>query len=465
MTIVTRFAPSPSGYLHIGGARTALFNWLFARHHKGKFLLRIEDTDRARSTPEAIDAILKGMDWLGLDYDEEPRYQSSHAERHRMVVQELLNKGMAYKCYTSADELAQMRAAAEAEGKAFRYDRRWRDKDANDAPKDAVYVVRIKAPLEGEMLIKDLIQGEVRVPCSELDDMILLRADGTPTYMLAVVVDDHDQQVSHVIRGDDHLNNAFRQTVIYEAMGWTTPCFAHIPLIHGQDGKKLSKRQGALGIDWYHTQGYLPEAMRNYLLRLGWAHGDDEIIPTQKAIEWFDLSHIGKGAARFDMEKLNHINAHYLKECEDVWLTTQLMTQLEAKEITPSDLQKAWIAQGMKDLKQRVKILSELVEVSSFYYNPLPLSLDEKAKKALSGDGLLVLSGLKELISVQEIWEEEALKDSFKAFAKEKNLKTGQVFQPLRAALTGSMASPGVVEVLLVIGPKEAMRRIDSCLD
>ncbi len=464
MTIVTRFAPSPTGFLHIGGARTALFNWLLARHHQGRFLLRIEDTDRARSTQDAIDAIVHGMAWMGLDHDGDIVFQSQNLARHQEVAAQLLAEGKAYKCFTTQEELAALRANAEANKQNFKFQSPWRDRDPSQAPADAPYVVRIKAPLAGDMTIDDQVQGSVTKPADDLDDLVMLRADGTPTYMLAVVVDDHDMGVTHVIRGDDHLNNAFRQKVIFDAMGWDFPVQAHIPLIHGQDGAKMSKRHGALGVEWYEEAGFLPEAMRNYLLRLGWSHGDEEIIPTDKAIEWFDLDAVGKSPSRFDLEKLKFVNAHYMKTAEPAALLTLLWHRLAADGIEPSAEQKGWIEQGLASLVERSKTLPDLVEQAGIYYRPLPLPLDPKAEKALDEDGLALLVAAKEFAQGLSDWQEEAVTSSLKQFAAQRDLKIGKVFQPLRAALTGSMASPGVSEVMAVLGKEETIRRIESRL-
>ncbi len=464
MTIVTRFAPSPTGFLHIGGARTALFNWLLARHHQGRFLLRIEDTDRARSTQAAIDAIIHGMRWMGLEHDGDIVFQSQNLERHQAVAHELLAQGKAYKCYTSQEELAALRADAEAKKQGFKFQSPWRDRDPSEAPAGSPYVVRIKAPQTGEMTINDQVQGAVTKPADDLDDLVMLRADGTPTYMLAVVVDDHDMGVTHVIRGDDHLNNAFRQKVIFDALGWAFPVQAHIPLIHGPDGAKLSKRHGALGVEWYEEAGFLPEAMRNYLLRLGWSHGDEEIIPTDKAIEWFELDAVGKSPSRFDIEKLKHVNAHYMKTAEPEALLALLWPRLADQGIDPSPEQRAWITAGLASLVERSKTLPELVEQAGIYCRPLPLPLDDKAAKALDEDGLALLVAVKEFAQDLPDWQEEALTSALKQFAAQRDLKIGKVFQPLRAALTGTMSSPGVSEVMAVLGKQETLRRIESRL-
>jgi glutamyl-tRNA synthetase len=460
-SIVTRFAPSPTGFLHIGGARTALFNWLYARHHGGRFRLRIEDTDRKRSTPEAIQAILVGLEWLGLDWDGEVVYQSERAGRHAESARALLADGKAYHCYCTPEELAEMRAEARAQGRAKLYDGRWRDRDPAEAPSGAQPVVRLKAPQDGETVIDDLVQGPVTVANAQLDDMVLLRADGTPTYMLSVVVDDHDMEVSHVIRGDDHLTNAFRQSQLYQALGWTPPAFAHIPLIHGADGAKLSKRHGALGVEAYRDLGYLPEALRNYLLRLGWSHGDDEIISTEQAIDWFDLDAVGRGAARFDFAKLESVNGHYLRKAEDARLLDLIRPRLEARSGQRLDgAARDRLARGMAGLKARAKTLEELAENAAFYVAERPLPLTPKAAKLLADEAPDVLGRLLERLQDQADWSEAALEARVRDFAEAEGLKLGQVAQPLRAALTGSGASPGIFEVMTVLGRAESLARI-----
>ena len=462
MTVVTRFAPSPTGYLHIGGARTALFNWLFAKHHGGKYLLRIEDTDRARSTEPAIAAILDGLSWLGLPWDGEVTYQFSRAARHAEVAHEMLAKGHAYHCYASPQELDEMRAAQKAAGKPMRYDGRWRDRDPKEAPADVKPVVRLKAPQSGQTIIKDAVQGEVTVENAQLDDMILLRADGTPTYMLAVVVDDHDMSVTHVIRGDDHLNNAFRQIQIIRAMGWPEPVYAHIPLIHGPDGAKLSKRHGALGVDAYRDMGFLPAALRNYLLRLGWGHGDDEIISTAQAIEWFDLDGVGRSASRFDMAKLTNLNAHYLRETPDAELLPLVLPRIEEKLGTVDAAGRERIVRGLSGVKQRARTLIELADSLAFYARAgAPPIADDKARALLTPDARAVMAKLAPALESQASdWSEKALEEAVREFAEANGLKLGQVAQPLRVALTGSTASPGIFEVLAVLGPAESKVRL-----
>jgi glutamyl-tRNA synthetase len=461
MTVVTRFAPSPTGFLHIGGARTALFNWLFARHNGGTFRLRIEDTDRKRSTQEAIDAILDGLRWLGLDWDDDTVFQSARAERHAAVARELLERGHAYRCYCTPEELEAMRQAARAAGQPMRYDGRWRDRDPSEAPADVAPAIRLKAPQEGETMIADQVQGEVRIANAQLDDMILLRADGTPTYMLSVVVDDHDMAISHVIRGDDHLTNAFRQTQLYRALGWEVPEFAHIPLIHGPDGAKLSKRHGALAIGAYRDMGYLPEAMRNYLLRLGWGHGDDEIISTDQAISWFDLDAVGRSPARLDLAKLENLNAHYLREADDRRLAELVIGRLdEATRGALDPAARARLARAMPELKPRAKTLLELAENAEYLFATVPLAMTEKADRLLTGEARAMLGRLIPRLEAVEPWATATLETTVRAAAETEGLKLGAVAQPLRAALTGKTTSPGIFDVLDVLGKKEALSRI-----
>jgi len=461
LTVVTRFAPSPTGFLHIGGARTALFNFLYARHHGGRYLLRIEDTDRKRSTPEAIAAILDGLDWLGLSPDEPPVYQSTRAERHAAVARDLLEQGRAYRCYCTPEELAEMRETARAEGRSMRYDGRWRDRDPADAPAGVSPVVRFRAPAEGETVIADAVQGEVRVANEQLDDMVLLRADGTPTYMLSVVVDDHDMGITHAIRGDDHLTNAFRQTQLFRALDWNAPAYAHIPLIHGADGAKLSKRHGALGVEAYREMGYLPEAVLNYLLRLGWSHGDEEIIPLDKAIEWFDLDAVGRGAARFDFDKLGATNAHYLRESTDARLAELARPGIEQRLGGPLDETRlARLAPAMATLKPRAKTILELVEKSLFYVENRPLQLDAKAAQALEDEARRRLVRLAGRLQALASWDEAAIEQAVRDFVAAEGAKLGDVAQPLRAALTGSTVSPGIFEVCAVLGRDETLGRL-----
>jgi glutamyl-tRNA synthetase len=457
-TVVTRFAPSPTGFLHIGGARTALFNWLFARHHGGKFLLRIEDTDKARSTQPAIEAILDGMRWLDLDWDGHEYYQSQFWARHAEVAHELLARGAAYRCYMTPEELAAEREKAQAERRPFRINSQWRD--CADAPSsDAPFVVRLKAPREGQSVIEDRVQGRVVVQNSELDDFILLRSDGTPTYMLAVVVDDHDMGVTHVIRGDDHLNNAFRQRAIIQSMNWPEPIYAHVPLIHGSDGAKLSKRHGALGVDAYRDElGILPEALSNYLLRLGWGHGDDEIISRAQATEWFDLDHVGKSPSRFDTKKLESLNGHYIRHADDARLADLVAARRGGME--GDDL--ALLERAMPELKARAKDLNELAAAADFLFVSRPLEL-EPAAAALLADGArqnlarahAALEGLSE-------WTHDSTEDAIKSVAGEAGLKLGKLAQPLRAALTGRTTSPGIFDVLVLLGQGESLARIQD---
>jgi glutamyl-tRNA synthetase len=463
MTVVTRFAPSPTGYLHIGGARTALFNWLYARHHGGTFLLRVEDTDRKRSTEEAKAAILDGLTWLGLDWDGDVVYQSTRAARHAEVAHAMLAAGNAYKCYCTPEELAEMREAAKREGRRALYDGRWRDRDPAEAPAGVDPVIRLKAPRKGDTVIDDAVQGEVRVENAQLDDMVLLRADGTPTYMLAVVVDDHDMGITHVIRGDDHLNNAFRQAQIYGAMGWAAPQFAHIPLIHGADGAKLSKRHGALGVGEYREMGILPEAMRNYLLRLGWSHGDDEIIPTAQAVAWFDLDGVGRSPARFDMARLTNLNAHYLREMDDAALAQAILPRLEAHLGHAVDTAaRGRLAAGMPGLKPRAETLYDLAAAALFYVREAPLPMEDKAAKLLDADGKAVIArALPHLEGLAE-WDEARIETALRGFVENADppLKFGQLAQPMRAALTGSTTSPGLFEVLAALGKEESLDRL-----
>ena len=457
MNVVTRFAPSPTGLLHIGGARTALFNWLFARRHGGRFLLRIEDTDRRRSTEEAVAAILDGLAWLGLDPDEPPSYQFAQRARHAEVAEAMLAAGTAYRCYATPEELQAMREAAAARGERFRYNGLWRDRDPAESSGDAPFAIRLKAPREGETAIRDLVQGEVRVANAELDDMVLLRADGTPTYMLSVVVDDHDMGVTDVIRGDDHLNNAFRQAQVFAAMGWPLPAFAHIPLIHGPDGAKLSKRHGALGVDAYREMGLLPEAVRNYLLRLGWSHGDAEIVSTEEAVSWFGLEAVGRSPARFDREKLDSVNAHYLRAADE----DRLLELLEAFLAAPPDeAGRARLRAGLGALLPRAKTLVELAEAGAFYTASRPLEPDAKAARLLADEAARTLLARYAAALEGAEWTEAALETATRAFAEIEGLGLGRVAQPARAALTGRTASPGLFEVLAALGRDEALGRL-----
>ncbi|MCW2248772.1 glutamyl-tRNA synthetase [Azospirillum fermentarium] len=461
MTVVTRFAPSPTGFLHIGGARTALFNWLYARHHGGTFLLRIEDTDRARSTQAAVDAILDGLSWLGLMGDNEPVSQFDRKDRHAEVARQLLAEGKAYHCYASPEELDAMRAAQKAAGQPVRYDGRWRDRPASDAPEGVKPVIRLKAPQTGETVLKDEVQGTVTVQNSQLDDLILLRADGTPTYLLAVVVDDHDMGVTHVIRGDDHLTNTFRQIQIFNAMGWDLPSFSHIPLIHGPDGAKLSKRHGALGVDAYRDMGYLPEAIRNYLLRLGWGHGDDEIISTEQAIAWFGLEGIGRSPSRFDFAKLENLNAHYMRQADDGRLVALIAPRLEsARGSALTEAETALLTRAMPGLKARARTVVDLAASAAFYIAPRPLALDDKARGQLNADARALLGELAALFAAESVWTAAALEARVRAFAEAKGEKLGKVAQPLRAALSGSTVSPPIFEVAELLGRDETLGRM-----
>jgi glutamyl-tRNA synthetase len=467
-TVVTRFAPSPTGFLHIGGARTALFNWLYARGRGGKMLLRIEDTDRERSTDAAITAILDGLTWLGLDWDGETVYQFSRAQRHREVVEELLAAGHAYRCYASPEELSEMREKARREGRAKLYDGRWRDRDPSEAPLGMKPAIRLKAPLTGETVIEDQVQGRVAWQNENLDDLVLLRSDGTPTYMLAVVVDDHDMAVTHIIRGDDHLTNAARQTQIYHALGWNVPIMAHIPLIHGPDGSKLSKRHGALGVDAYRAMGYLPAAMRNYLVRLGWAHGDQEIFSTEEMIAAFDLPQIGRSPARFDFAKLESLNGHYMRQTADADLLAEIERVLPhiaggpelAAKLTP-ELRKKLIT-AMPGLKERAKTLVELVDGARFIVADRPLPLDEKASALLTAEARKLLGEVAAELKAVDPWIAETTEQAVRSFAERQGVKLGNVAQPLRAALTGRTTSPPIFDVLAVLGKDESLGRLQD---
>jgi glutamyl-tRNA synthetase len=465
--VVTRFAPSPTGFLHIGGARTALFNWLYAHHTGGKFLLRIEDTDRARSTQAAIDAIIDGLKWLELDWEGEPWRQFSMAERHKQVAHQLLEEGKAYRCYSTPEELAAMRERAMKEGRAPGYDGTWRNCGPKDWPKDAPYAVRLRAPREGETAVEDRVTWQNK----DLDDMVLLRSDGTPTYMLAVVVDDHDMGITHIIRGDDHLTNAARQTQIYNAMRWSVPSFSHIPLIHGPDGAKLSKRHGALGVEAYRAMGYLPAAMRNYLARLGWSHGDDEIFSTEQAIEWFDLDAIGRSPSRFDFAKLENLNGHYIRNTPDAELVAQIRNiapEVEGtKDFADRIDEDGWrkLEQAMPGLKERARTLVELLLSACYLFVLRPLDLDEKAAKLLEGDARKHLAALHERFAKLDAWEPPALEAATRTYAEEAGVKLGGVAQPLRAALTGRTTSPPIFDVLSVLGRDESLARIADQAD
>ena len=464
--VVTRFAPSPTGFLHIGGGRTALFNWLYARRFGGKMLLRIEDTDRQRSTEAAIDAIFDGLRWLGLDWDGDAVHQFARSARHREVAEQMLAAGTAYRCYASQEELQAMREEARSAGRSKLYDGRWRDRDPSEAPAGVAPVIRLKAPLTGETVVDDQVQGRVTWQNEHLDDLVLLRSDGTPTYMLAVVVDDHDMGVTHIIRGDDHLTNAARQKQIYDALGWDVPVMAHIPLIHGPDGSKLSKRHGALGVDAYRAMGYLPAAMRNYLVRLGWSHGDQEIFSTDEMIAAFDLPQIGRGAARFDFAKLESLNGHYIRQSSD----SDLMAALEqllphiadgaalSARLTPE--MRAKFMAAMPGLKDRAKTLLDLINGASFLFAERPIAVDEKARALLTPEARKILGDLRTVLADLPEWTADALEAAVRAYAEQGNLKLGNVAQPLRAALTGRSTSPGIFDVLVVLGREESVGRL-----
>jgi glutamyl-tRNA synthetase len=465
-SIVTRFAPSPTGFLHIGGARTALFNWLYARGRGGKMLLRIEDTDRERSTEPAIAAILDGLKWLGLDWDGDVVYQFQRAARHREVAEQLLAEGKAYRCYATQDELKAMREKARAEGRTRLYDGLWRDRDPSQAPAEVKPTIRLKAPQTGETVIEDQVQGRVVWQNESLDDLVLLRGDGNPTYMLAVVVDDHDMGVTHVIRGDDHLINAARQKQIYDALGWELPSMSHIPLIHGPDGSKLSKRHGALGVEAYRAMGYVPAALRNYLVRLGWSHGDQEIFSTQEMIDAFDLPAIGRSAARFDFAKLENLNGHYIRHADDQSLVSMFEDLLsyvpDGSEIKAklNDTTRAQLLRAMPDLKQRAKTLVELIDSSYFIFADRPLAIEPKAATLLTPETRELIGRLRSALEAVSPWTAETTEAATRAFADANNLKLGAVAQPLRVALTGRTTSPGIFDVLAVLGRQECLARL-----
>ena len=460
--VVTRFAPSPTGFLHIGGARTALFNWLFTRHHGGEFRIRVEDTDRKRSTPEAVEAIFDGLNWLGLNADNDVVFQYENRERHAEVAHQLLKEGKAYKCYCSKEELAEMREKAKAEGRSLGYDGRWRERNPSEAPEGIDPVIRFKAPKDGEIVIKDHVQGDVTTQNEQLDDMILLRADGTPTYMLSVVVDDYDMGVTHVIRGDDHLTNAARQAQLINAIGWPLPEYAHIPLIHGADGAKLSKRHGALGVDAYRDMGYLPDALKNYLLRLGWAHGDEEVISETQAIEWFDLDGVGRSPSRFDFTKLENLNGIYMREtASDGSLAIGCLPFLEVKlDKSLSEQEIGVLKNAIGELKNREKNLIDLADSAKFLFVKRPLDVIPKAAKALNDDSKVILKKIHDDLNTLESWNRDALQTAIEEFVEREEVGFGKVAQPLRAALTGSNVSPGISEVLDWLGKDESLFRI-----
>jgi glutamyl-tRNA synthetase len=470
-TIVTRFAPSPTGFLHIGGARTALFNWLYAQHNGGRMLLRIEDTDRERSTQAAIAAILDGLKWLGLVWDGDAVFQFARAARHAEAALSLVAAGNAYPCYASKEELDEMRETAKREGRPMRYDGRWRDRDPKEAPPGVKPVIRLKAPSEGETVVEDMVQGPVTWQNKDLDDLVLLRSDGTPTYMLAVVVDDHDMGVTHVIRGDDHLTNAARQTQIYRAFRWEVPNMAHIPLIHGPDGAKLSKRHGALGVDAYRSLGYLPAALRNYLVRLGWSHGDQEVFSTQEMIDAFDLQAVGRSPARFDFAKLENLNGLYIRETPDrelVKAVEDILPEVGSARGAPSALDdnaRSRLVAAMPGLKERAKTLVELIDGAYYLYAARPLALDDKARALLTPAAIETLAKIgTELESIRQDWAAAHLEAAVRGFAEREGMKLGQVAQPLRAALTGRATSPGLFDVMVVLGRDECLARIKDAL-
>ncbi len=463
MTVVTRFAPSPTGYLHIGGARTALFNWLYARHFGGKFLLRIEDTDRARSTDEATAAIYDGLSWLGLNWDGDAVSQFSRRERHAEVARSLLASGQAYYCYATPDELEAMRAEQRATGRPLRYDGRWRDRDPAGAPEGILPTIRLRAPQIGETVVEDRVQGTVTVANDQMDDMVMLRGDGTPTYMLSVVVDDHDYGITNIIRGDDHLTNTFRQIQLYRAMGWDTPIFAHIPLIHGPDGKKLSKRHGAQAVHEWRDMGYLPETMRNYLLRLGWGHGDDEIISTEQAIAWFDLDGIGRSPSRLDFGKLDNLNGHYIREADDGRLAELITPPIETVLGRPLNAtQKSRLAAGMAGLKARAKTVNDLAAAARLYAEDRPISPDAKAAVILTPAALELLRAWADCVSQAPDFNAATLEQAARSLTEGRGVKLGELAQPLRAALTGSTISPPIFEVASIFGKDEVIARLND---
>ena len=464
--VVTRFAPSPTGFLHIGGARTAIFNWLYARHTGGKFLLRIEDTDVARSTQEAKDAIISGLKWLGLNWDEDVVYQTEGAERHAEVAFQLLDTGHAYRCYATPAELEAMRAEQREKRLPLRYDGRWRDRDPSEAPAGVPHVVRFRAPQTGSVTIHDRVQGEVTVNNSELDDFILLRSDGSPTYMLSVIVDDHDMGVTHLIRGDDHLNNAFRQLALIRAMDWEQPVYAHVPLIHGPDGAKLSKRHGALGVEAYRDDfGYLPEALSNYLTRLGWGHGDDEIFSRDQAVAWFDINQVGRAPARMDFKKLENINGQYIRDADDARLAAISRPILEVQlGHAISDEALSLLVEAMPFIKVRAKSTRQLAEGALFLFEARPLALDEAAKALLDSNSASLLESVSNAMKGSVEWDATVLENAVRRVAEDAGLGLGKVAQPLRAALTGRTTSPGIFDVLMLLGRKESLARIDDVL-
>lgn len=463
--VICRFAPSPTGFLHIGGARTALFNWAYARGRGGALVLRIEDTDRARSSEAAVAAILDGLTWLGLDWDGDPVSQYSRADRHRDVVETLLESGRAYRCYMTPQELSEAREAAQKAGTAFRYDGRWRDRNPAEAPPGVDPVIRLKVPLDGETVVEDRVQGRVVVPNKTLDDFVILRSDGSPVYLLSVVVDDHDMGITHVIRGDDHLTNAAKQSLLFQALGWPVPIMAHIPLIHGPDGAKLSKRHGALGIEAYRDMGYLPGALRNYLARLGWSHGDDEIFSTEDLIAWFDLDGIGKAPARIDFKKMENLNAHYLRETDDEWLADALGQWIVPDAERPAfDTYRDRIVAALPLLKARAKTLVDLYESAGFLVAERPIALTEKAAGVLDADGRRILGDLRSDLAALPDWERDAIEQAVTGIVERANAKFGKIAQPVRAALTGSTASPSIIDILTILGRDESIGRLEDCV-
>lgn len=453
MSVVTRFAPSPTGYLHIGGARTALFNWLLARHFDGKFLLRIEDTDRERSTQDAVNAIFRSLNWLGLNWDGDAVFQSSRADRHVALAKKLVEEKKAYFCYCTSEELEEMRESAKKQGLSPKYNGLWRNRDPDTAPNDVNPVIRLKAPLEGDTVVNDIVQGTVTVANKQLDDMVLVRSDGTPTFMLSVVVDDHDMGITHVIRGDDHLTNTFRQVQIYRAFGWEIPQFGHIPLIHGADGAKLSKRHGALGVESYKEMGFLPEAVCNCLLRLGWSHGNDEIISMEQAIGWFSTDNLGKSASRLDFSKLENLNSHYMKISDNERLLEILL------EIIGGVSEEKWnrLYIGMNGLKQRSKTMLELRDIASVYIDDhVPFRVDD-----ISAD---VLRRCMQVLMNINDWTEESLEKELRKVSSESEISFGKVAQPLRSVLTSRKITPSIFEMLVAFGKEESIKRISSSL-
>jgi glutamyl-tRNA synthetase len=462
-SVVTRFAPSPTGFLHIGGARTALFNWLHARHHGGRFLLRIEDTDRARSTPEATEAIFAGLRWLGLDWDGDAVSQFSRIDRHAEVARDMVAAGAAYRCYATSEETEAFRAQARAAGQPPLFRSPWRDADAPTAP-DAPYAIRLKAPRDGETVVDDLVQGRIAWRNETLDDLVLLRSDGTPTYMLAVVVDDHDMGITHVIRGDDHLTNTARQTLIYRALGWPLPAFAHIPLIHGPDGSKLSKRHGALGVDAYAKMGFLPVAMRNYLARLGWSHGDREFFTTEEAIEWFRIEDVGKAPARFDLKRLENLSGQHIRAAEDQALLAELEAYIAAQQLRPLTAgERSMMLRAMQGIKERSKTIPEMLDMAWFIIGRRPFRPDAGAERHLDTVSRRMLSRLTPQLR-NASWDAQSLEHAVRSFAETEGMSLGKVAQPLRAALTGRTISPSVFDMMSIIGRDESLARLEDCI-